>query len=236
MRYIPILMYHYIREVDQTVDPMGYRLSVSPTQFAAQLAWLAQEGYVTLRMDEAAACLQGKRGCPPRAIVLTFDDGYMDAYTDALPLLQKHGFVATFYVVAAFIGEHGYMGWDELEQLRDAGMEIGSHTLTHPNLTILSRDQASYEILHSAEIIGGNLQVPMHSFCYPIGKFTPLVKSLVQEAGYTNAVTTMQSGYQGDGYALPRLRISGEMGQLGFESMITSYTPAMPTSQGTPSP
>jgi len=222
--YIPILMYHYVRDVDKSVDLVGYRLSVSPEEFAEQLAWLAREGYTPMRMDEVAACLKGVGGCPERPVALTFDDGYEDAYTAAFPLLRRHGFVATFYIVSSFVGHEGYMRWDELQILQNAGMEIGSHSVTHPDLTTLGQNQVYYQVTQSAEDIKTHLQIPVESFCYPIGKNNTFVQSIVKEAGYSNATTTMQSWYQRNLYALPRLRISGELSQAGFEGLVRSYT------------
>jgi hypothetical protein len=76
---LPILMYHYVREVDAYSDPLGYKLSIAPAAFAAQLDWLQQQGYTPVRMDTALRCLQGQPGCPARPVALTFDDGYADA-------------------------------------------------------------------------------------------------------------------------------------------------------------
>lgn len=218
-------MYHYVRYVDQTQDPLGYRLSVTPEQFAGHLDWLSRQGYTTLRMDTVAECLQGLQACPQHAVALTFDDGYADAYTTVLPLLQQYGFVATFYVVSGFIGQPGYMGWAQLQALRDAGMEIGAHSISHPNLTALSQDQAYYQIVHSAQHISTGLQVPIVSFCYPAGQFNAEIAALVESAGYTSATTTMTHWYEGDLYALPRVRISGGLGQAGFQSLVQAYTP-----------
>ncbi len=222
---LPILMYHYVREVDAASDPTGYNLSVAPGQFAAQLDWLAEQGYTPIRMDQAIRCLHGEAGCPARPVALTFDDGYMDAYTTALPLLRQHGFVATFYIVSGFIGHEGYMGWHELEALRDAGMEIGAHSLTHPDLTMLEQAAAAVEIGQSRQQLADQLQVPITSFCYPAGKFTAATSMLVQEAGYTNATTTMQGADYSNAYLLPRLRIDNSIELDGFAWLVQTYTP-----------
>jgi peptidoglycan/xylan/chitin deacetylase (PgdA/CDA1 family) len=223
-RTIPVLMYHYVRDVDAELDPVGYRLSVSPATFAAQLEWLSQEGYTPVRMDRAAACLRGEQQCPPQAIVLTFDDGYADAYTHALPLLQEYGFVATFYIITSYVGTEGYMGWDELRAMRDAGMDIGAHSMTHPDLTALSQSQAYDQVASSREQLEDTLQVPVTSFCYPGGKFDTATRSLVVDAGYTSAVTTMQHADQSDLYTLPRIRVNGEASLDGFATVVLAYT------------
>lgn len=224
--FIPILMYHYVRDVDAIADPLGYRLSVSPEAFAAQLEWIDEQGYTTVRMDTVAACLKGTHRCPPKPLAITFDDGYLDSYTTALPLLQEHGFVATFYIISSVVGYPNYMGWEELQALRNAGMEIGSHTVSHPDVTMVSRGVAYAEINDSKQTLEERLDIPVVSFCYPIGKFTAQTEWLVAEAGYESATTTYQSWYQGDRYALPRLRVRGGMGETEFAALIESYTVA----------
>lgn len=223
--YIPILMYHYVRYVDRGADPLGHSLSVTPEQFAAQLAWLAANGYETVRMDAVAACVRGEGACPARAVALTFDDGYMDAYTAALPLLQQYGFVATFYVVSGFVGQPNYMGWNELRALRDAGMEIGAHTVSHPDLTRLGSEGARTEIAQSRAALMTELSIPVLSFCYPGGRFNGDLAAIVRDAGFTSATTTVQDGPQADPFTLPRLRIYGDLSQSGFEGMIRAVLP-----------
>lgn len=223
--YIPILMYHYLRTVDAFNDPLGYRLSVAPELFAAQLNWLAAAGYTTVRMETVERCLRGEQICPERAIALTFDDGYIDAHTTALPLLQEHGFVATFYIVSGFVGKTGYMGWDELRTLHDAGMEIGAHSMHHPDLTTLSYGAAYAEIMGSRQQLATELQISVASFCYPAGQFNGQIASIVRETGFTNATTTMQTSYQADLFALPRLRIDGQLNLEEFQWLVQAYMP-----------
>jgi peptidoglycan/xylan/chitin deacetylase (PgdA/CDA1 family) len=222
---LPILMYHYVRDVDQAADPQGYGLSVSPAAFAAQLDWLADAGYTTLRMDEALACLRGGAGCPPRPVALTFDDGYMDAFTTVLPLLRERGMVATFYVVGEFIGQPGYMGTDELRALHAAGMELGAHSITHQDLTILGREAALREIAGSKEIVEAVTGAPATSFCYPAGRFTNETRALVAEAGFTSAVTTQTTGDFGDALLLPRVRVDGAADIEGFGWLVEAVGP-----------
>ncbi|NWF81981.1 MAG: polysaccharide deacetylase family protein [Chloroflexi bacterium] len=224
-RYIPILMYHYVRYVDRAADPLGYSLSVTPEQLDGQLAWLKAAGYETVRMDAVAACLHGSGPCPARAVALTFDDGYMDAYTTALPLLQRHGFVATFYIVSGFVGQPGYMGWAELRALRDAGMEIGAHSVTHPDLTTLGLEELRAQVGQSGAAIAAEIGQPVVSFCYPGGRFSDTVVAVTREAGYNSATTTIPDGPQADPFTLPRLRIAGDLSQEGFQGMVAAYLP-----------
>jgi peptidoglycan/xylan/chitin deacetylase (PgdA/CDA1 family) len=223
--YIPILMYHYVRYVDAGADPLGYNLSVTPEQLEAQLAWLRAAGYEAVRMDVVAACVRGVGPCPARAVALTFDDGYLDAYSAALPILQRHGYPATFYIVSGFVGQPGYMGWAEIRALRDAGMEIGAHSISHPDLTSLGLEDLRTQVGASGAAIAAELGQPVQSFCYPGGRFSPTVAAVVSEAGFSSATTTSPDGPQGDPFALPRLRISGGLSQEGFQWMVASALP-----------
>lgn len=223
--YVPILMYHYVRHVDRAADPLGFSLSVTPEQLDAQLGWLKAAGYETVRMDALAACMRGAGPCPRRAVALTFDDGYADAFTTALPILRRHGFVATFYIVSGFVGQPGYMGWAEIRALRDAGMEIGAHSISHPDLTGLGLEEIRTEVGQSGALIAAQIGQPVLSFCYPGGRFSDTVVAVTREAGYTSATTTIQDGPQSDPFTLPRLRISGDLTLEGFQWMVGAYLP-----------
>jgi peptidoglycan/xylan/chitin deacetylase (PgdA/CDA1 family) len=207
--YVPIFMYHYVRTVDPAEDELGYNLSVTPERFAEHLEWLHTNGYTPIRMDHLADCLRGRDICPDNAVALTFDDGYEDAATAALPLLEQYGYPATFYIVTEFVGRPGYMSWDQIRLLHESGMEIGSHTLTHPDLTARDAEVAYNEIAESRAIIEEQIGAPVRSFSYPIGSYNGELAAQVREAGYTNAVTT----YPGSGiehvFELPRRRIMG---------------------------
>lgn len=216
----PILMYHYIRDVDPAADSMGYNLSIAPADFEQQLAWLQQQGYVGVAMATVERCMRGQGECPARAVGLTFDDGYEDAYSIALPILQRYGMHGTFYVVNSFVGQPGYMSWEQLAALRDAGMEIGAHTVSHLNLTSLDAGTASYEIGQSKAEIEQRLGVSVASFCYPAGFYDPSIEGLVQAAGYTNATTTRWDFDYGDMYALPRRRIAGGTALDSFAAIV----------------
>jgi peptidoglycan/xylan/chitin deacetylase (PgdA/CDA1 family) len=221
--YIPTLMYHYVRYVDPSVDPLGYNLSVTPENLAAQLDWIAQRGYTTVTMDTLMRCRNGgtpEQPCPAKPIALTFDDGYDDAYSQAFPALQQRGMVATFYIITNSVGHPMYMNWDQIRVMRAAGMEIGAHTKGHPDLTTLGIDQARDEIAGSKAIIEAELGEQIRSFCYPAGRFSGNVVNLVREAGFTNATTTMSDLPQSGDFLLPRIRIDGSHSLATFQSLV----------------
>lgn len=217
--FIPTLMYHYVRVVDAGSDPLGYNLSVTPQHLEEQLDWIAQRGYTTVTMNTLMRCLNGgsvDQPCPAQPIALTFDDGYDDAFTAALPALQRRGMVATFYIISSVVGQPAYMTWDQIRALQSAGMEIGGHTVSHLDLTTLGWDQARSEIADSKTVIEQQIGRPVNSFCYPSGRFNNDVVALVQQSGYTNATTTMPDLPQSNPFLLPRLRVEGsyELGQF----------------------
>lgn len=221
-RVPPILMYHYVRNVDPSLDPLGYQLSVAPDQFAAQMAWLSANQYTTVRMEQVARCLRGQEPCPPRAVALTFDDGYADAYSQVLPVLQRYGFTATFYIISGFVGHSGYMSWDQIAALRDAGMEIGAHTVDHLNLTDLSLGEVARQMTQSRAALEQQLGVTVTSFCYPAGLYNSAIEEQAQLAGFTTATTTRWDSDWSDLFGLPRRRIAGEVGIDSFVWIVQS--------------
>ncbi len=197
---VPILMYHYIRTVTDSHDRLGFNLSVTPDNFDTQMLWLSQNHYHTLSLADYCNKKVVDEGKP---IVLTFDDGYDDAFTTALPTLQKYHFIGTFFIVKNFIDKTGYVSSDDLKKMNAAGMELGAHSQNHINL-------ATAPLAKQKEEIEGSKQIsPV--FAYPAGKYTADTINLVHQAGYICAVTT-HSGMANEHslpYELPRVRVSG---------------------------
>lgn len=207
---VPILMYHYVRTVSRS-DQLGWGLSVTPQDFGAQMDWLAAHDYHPVTVRQVVAYLQGKGTLPEHAVALTFDDGYLDFWTEALPVLAAHGFVATAYIIAGFVGLREYMTADEVTALSQIGFEIGSHTWNHIDLTQAPPDKVRSELANSRvrleQLSGG----PVLDFCYPAGRFNQAVVDAVKAAGYQSATTEMPGSQLNLASALtwPRLRISG---------------------------
>jgi peptidoglycan/xylan/chitin deacetylase (PgdA/CDA1 family) len=216
----PILMYHYIRTVDAGSDPLGYNLSVTPEDFDRQMAWLAEQGYHGVRMDTLTRCLGGEVACPANPVAITFDDGYEDAWSTALPILQRYGLTATFYIISSAVGQPGYMTWEQIAALRDAGMEIGAHTVNHYDLTSLDAGTASYEIAQSKSDLEARLNIRVASFCYPTGLYNWAIEEQVRAAGFASATTTRWDGDYSDIMALPRRRIAGGTALEGFAAIV----------------
>jgi peptidoglycan/xylan/chitin deacetylase (PgdA/CDA1 family) len=217
---IPILIYHYIRVNPDPRDGMGFGLSVTPANFAAQMDWLAQNGYHPVTTSDLVAYLSGERGLPSRPIVITFDDGYADFYTTAIPILRRHDFTAVTYVVSGFMGRPGYMTASEVLSAQGAGFEVGSHTVDHVNLTKQSNDGLRYQLTASKEALERLLKRPVTSFCYPYGKFGAREANAVAAAGYQDATSTMGGSYRtmANRFIWTRLYVKGgeTLGQFAY--------------------
>jgi peptidoglycan/xylan/chitin deacetylase (PgdA/CDA1 family) len=190
-----ILMYHRIASVDRYDQ-----LTVSPTRFAQQMEELARHAVVSLHEG-----LQALQSGPLRKplFAVTFDDGYLDNLTEALPVLLHYCIPATIFVTTRFCDQtirhpryshHGgqrlHLNWDEVRQLASTpGITIGSHTLTHPHLPTLSEDAAQQEIAASRAEISAQLHRSVDLFCYPSGDLSARELALVQQAGYAAAVS-----------------------------------------------
>jgi len=204
-------MYHHIAEAGATDDAVRRDLSVAPSRFAAQLEYLARQGYHTISLSDLVAHLQTGAPLPTRPVVLTFDDGYADNYTHAFPLLRQYGFRGIFFVITDFLDRDGYMTWAQVKEMHKAGMEIGSHTLNHPDLSRLPPQQARRQLRESLLVLEARLGKPARFLAYPSGKYNPEVLRLAQEVGYQAAVATIH----GDTHAasqlfqMARIRIRG---------------------------
>ena len=161
---------------------------------------------------------------PEKPILLTFDDGYKDAFTVAFPLLKKYGFTGVFFIFTKPINEENreYLSWQEVELMSAAGMEIGSHSYSHLDLRKLSGEAMQKEILESKKEIEAHIQRPVLFFCYPSGAYDNRVVQAVGEAGYWGAVTTQQGAvHSGDSrLILQRVRVHGEAGLERFDALL----------------
>ncbi len=220
---VPILTYHYIRINPDRFDRMGFALSVTPADFAAQMDWLKDSGYHPITAGDLHAYLRGARGLPSKPVILTFDDGYADFYTTALPILRAHDFRATAYVVSGFVGRPNYMTAAQVLEADRSGIEIGSHTVNHPNLTNLSSVSVRSQLIDSKRFLEQLLGHPVTSFCYPSGKVNSMVAWHVANVGYDSATTTV-FGFRhtlADRYIWTRLRISGGESRDQFAAAVS---------------
>jgi peptidoglycan/xylan/chitin deacetylase (PgdA/CDA1 family) len=188
---VPVLEYHYVRVVTDPRDRLGFALSVTPQALNAQLDWLQANGYHAVVLEDLRAYFAGQAPLPARPVVLTFDDGYLDFYSTAFPILEAHRFRAVSYVVPGFIGRPGYMSTEQVLDVDRAGMEVGAHTMRHLDLTKLSPGDLDYQVGGSRQALEQLLGHPVLDFCYPSGKFNGTVVAAVQNAGLQTATTEL---------------------------------------------
>jgi peptidoglycan/xylan/chitin deacetylase (PgdA/CDA1 family) len=216
---VPILMYHYIRQPpSMRNDWLGYKLSVSPADFTAQVDLMWADGYHPVDMNDIRAYFAGKEPLPSRPVVITFDDGYSDLFTTAYPILAKHKFKAVAYIVSGFVGRSGYVTSDQVRELDHNGIEIASHTVNHADLARSSAGSTLGELVDSKRSLELLVGHPVIDFAYPSGKFNPQVAAEVQRAGYDTAVTTMDSVEHSlaDRYMWTRIRVGGGESMADF--------------------
>lgn len=231
---IPILMYHQIDVPPPSGTPLR-GLVVSPVSFKRQMLLLRLLGYRGLSMRDLEPYLKGeKRG---RVIGITFDDGYQNNLHNALPALKKHGFTATCYAVSGMIGgtnswDHGRVAQKPLMTESDwrswlsGGMEIGSHTRTHADLSQIGVDQAQQEILISKKELESTLGCEVRHFCYPYGRFTSEHSQMAMKAGYVTATTTRRGRvhFGDDPMTLRRVLVAQATHLLNFAlKILTRY-------------
>jgi peptidoglycan/xylan/chitin deacetylase (PgdA/CDA1 family) len=220
---VPVLMYHEIADVAAT--PSG--LAVSPEVFASQLSYLHDAGVNTVTAGALSAILaDGAGNLPERTVVLTFDDGYGDFYSNALPLLRKHGFTGTVFQTTDLVGKEGeakrMLNWQELAEAERSGIEIGAHTCTHPQLDQLGETQMREELYVSKSLLEDNLGLKVPGLAYPYGYSSAKVRRVARELGYEyayavdNAVATSGA----DKFTLPRLTVRRSTSMDEFGKMV----------------
>ncbi len=194
---VPILMYHYISDPPEDADIYREDLSVSPADFRQQLQYLADNGYSTIDLYDLALAVARRKALPPKPVILTFDDGYLDHYTNAFPLLQEFGFTGTFFIITAYVDNQNpaHMSWSMITEMAAAGMRIESHTKTHPDLSEANREELVWQILGSQETLAAHIGYTPRFLCYPGGRYSEETIDMLQELDFWGAVTTAGGNY-----------------------------------------
>jgi len=200
---VPVLLYHSISNADERGVHPYYRLNTSPEIFSQHMKWLHDHGYKALDLDEAAQFLSScSEGCEKR-VVITFDDGYRNFYTNAYPVLKQYDLTATVFLPTAFIGhasrkfkEKDCLTWSQVKELQREGIVFGSHTVNHPQLVNMRRREVEIELRASREMIEDRLGGRVFSFSFPYAfpeenrEFVELLRTLLIECCYRNGVST----------------------------------------------
>lgn len=221
---VPILMYHYISASPSVQDRIRYGLSVPPEMFEAQLRLLSDNGYTTISLRDLYEYLAVGKALPDKPIILTFDDGYLDNYTNAFPILQKYGMVGTFFVLTgpADDGESAYLTWDMITEMSNAGMDIQLHSREHLDMRNRAFDWLVFQIIGGRQSIEGHTGKPVIFMAYPSGKYDAAVLRFLRGNNFWAAVTTASGVTHtlSEPLLWNRVRISGQMGLGGFARML----------------
>lgn len=215
---IPILMYHQI-EVAPPKGAAFRSLYVSPQSFARQMSFLSLLGYRGLSMSALMPYLQGKQ--TGKVVGITFDDGYLNNLTNALPVLNRHGFSSTCYAVSQQLGKSNEWDHDigiaqtplmsaaQLRQWRAGGQDVGAHTRHHVRLTDADASTSMEEISLCKSELENMTDSPVQHFCYPYGDYTDDHVAMARAAGFETVTTTQRSRCQGgeDVMQLPRVPV-----------------------------
>jgi len=200
---IPIIMYHHIRQPQPSDTPILRDLSCAPETFVQHLEAFQKAGYQIITFEDIA-----RGDIPAKPLIITIDDGYKDAYL-AYQFLQQRRLKAVFFVTTKYLGSPKHLSTAQLQEMSRNGMEIGSHSISHPDLTSLSPERRQKEIKESKQFLENLLGKKIISFCYPAGRENADVRRLVQDSGYLYARTTQPGlgNINTEPYALRTIRV-----------------------------
>lgn len=225
---IPVLNYHQINDRDKNA------LTLSSHAFAAQMEYLASAGYHTITMQELADALEKGAALPEKPVLLTFDDGYRDNYDVAYPILKAYGMKAAIFLITDYVSLYpNYLTWEEVRDMRQNGIEFGSHTLNHVDLTTCANpEELKKQLIDSKAAIEWRLGCPITFLAYPCGSRSRAVIDALKATGYRGAFTVdMGSDHPGDNmYELRRIPIFGSNAHTLLRFKIRLTCPALTAS------
>jgi peptidoglycan/xylan/chitin deacetylase (PgdA/CDA1 family) len=227
---VPILMYHAVAENPSAATR---RLSVSPRSLNEQVAFLVDRGFTGMTFSDLADAFETGKALPERPVVLTFDDGYADFAHAAWPIFQRYDFPATVFVTSGWIADAGpnaagvpldrMLNWAQVRELAAAGIEIGAHSHSHPELDQLADTTLCEELRVGRALLEDAIGAPVRALAYPFGYSSPRVRLAARAAGYrcAAAVRNVRATSSDDIFMLPRLTIRRSTNHVVFASAVT---------------
>lgn len=204
---VPVFMYHEVNNKNifpELIKYVNKKYILEIDCFEAQVEYIRSHNYTVLTVSELNEPQAANR---ERAIVMTFDDGYMGNYLHAFKILRKFNFKATFFITTDWVGLPNMLNWKLIKEMSEGGMEIGSHTCSHLLLAGANKERIEDELRGSKEILEEKIKEPVVSISYPNGSFNALVNTIAYESGYTRACVS-RLGYwkkESNAFAIPRI-------------------------------
>jgi peptidoglycan/xylan/chitin deacetylase (PgdA/CDA1 family) len=216
---VPVLTYHRVAPASAVGLP---DLKVDPANFVAELSALHAGGYQTISQAQLFDALYKGARLPPKPVIISVDDGYVDDVTRILPALERFHMVATFFVITGRMTEPGFLNADQIRELDRAGMDVGDHTAHHVDLRLLTPSELQMETSGSRHVLEHVLGHPVYFFAYPFGAYNAAVVNAVHAAGFTMAYTTASGTTESTGAPLtmPRVHVGASETPGGLVSLI----------------
>ncbi len=221
---VPILMYHYVSPLPPNADDTRRGLAVTPQIFQQHMHYLHDQGFTTISLYDLNDALTKGNALPSKPIVLTFDDGYIDAYTNVFPVLKELGFVGTFFIITARADANNpaHLNWSQIAEMSAAGMSMEPHTKDHLDLRQRDHDFLIYQMEGSIESLAAYTGQEPRMFSYPVGHYDAAALAVAEELGISIAVSTAGGSLQTTSgrLHLPRLRVLGNMSVNALASIL----------------
>ena len=215
-RGIPVLYYHSVRESADN------EVTITPSMLRKQLKYIQDEGYTTLTTSKLKDYLLDNSPIPKKSIVITFDDGYMDNYYNAFPILKDLNMVATIFCITAKLDGSYYLSKDAIVEMSNYGIDIESHTVNHSKLNEMTYDKQLIELINSKKTLESITGKKVYSIAYPFGDFNNDSVRAAKNAGYTLGFTTKRglSDRDDDPLKLDRIYISSKYDMNTFKEIL----------------
>ena len=202
---VPVVMYHKVESLEQ-----GRADTVSPQRLRYHLDYMKTKGYSVLSLEDYVEGVRTGRKFDHKSVVLTFDDGYDNNWSNAFPILKEFGYPAAIFIPSEQMGQPGYLPWEQVKEMADSGITFGSHGLTEAYLPDCPAPRMKREIEDSKRIIEEEIGSPVNFIAYPIGGFNDGIKAQVKRTGYFAAMATNRGNdrFNQDLYEINRIKFS----------------------------
>jgi peptidoglycan/xylan/chitin deacetylase (PgdA/CDA1 family) len=222
---IPILMYHSISGGNEIVAHPYYHVNTSPSVFSAHMRFLSDNEYSVVDLRDLNQCFETRNKLTKKMVVITFDDGYRDFYTNAFPILKEYHFPATVFLPTDFIGSENnrlrdkeHLTWGQVSELTNSGISFGSHTVSHPQLRDLGGSEIEHELRESKKSIEDQTGKSITSFSFPFAfpeeeqGFKDELRNILKKNDYTEGVTTIigRASISDDPFFLKRIPVNND--------------------------